>query len=192
MLARAAEERANLFFGVCPRPRKGCERAWHIRTVPALWADIDHCTPDEAVQRCEKAGLPRPSIIVNSGHGVHLYWLLVEPYVIDDAGLPRPIGQYWVPARRADGSTILKADGEPKKYPRNYVAGKPADGEDEYIWEYLTDPITGGDSKRKNPLFPSKLSAKRSTHRIFSRGLPRNSAATPPTTSHAYYACRGR
>jgi len=77
----AAAERANLYFGVCPRPRKGCERAWHIRTIRALWADIDHCTPDEALQRCEKAGLPRPSIVVNSGHGVHLYWLLVEPFL---------------------------------------------------------------------------------------------------------------
>jgi hypothetical protein len=100
---RAATARANLFFGVCPRPKKGCDRAWHIRTVRALWADLDHCTPGETLKRCEKAGLPRPSIITNSGNGVHLYWLLTEPYLIYDAGDPRPIGQYWVPAKRRDG-----------------------------------------------------------------------------------------
>jgi len=156
----AEMEHANLFFGVCPRPKKNCERSFHVRIVRCLWTDIDHCTPEEAVKRCEKAGLPRPSIIVNSGNGVHLYWLLKEPYLIDDAGNPRPIGKFWVEVRRADGSVVLKDDGKPKKYPRNYIAGKPMQGEEECIWEFLTDERTGGDSKKRNPLFPSKLSQK--------------------------------
>src|SRR5579871_837355 len=85
--------RANVFFGVCPR--FGCtpkfDLAWQIRTVRVLWADLDHCTPDEALKRCEQAGLPRPSVIVNSGNVVHLYWLLIEPYLIDDVGPPPPV-----------------------------------------------------------------------------------------------------
>ena len=32
-----------------------------------------------------------PSIIVNSGNGVHLYWLLDTPYEIDDVGMPPPV-----------------------------------------------------------------------------------------------------
>ena len=32
-LERAKQEKANLFFGVCPRPAKECERSFHVRTV---------------------------------------------------------------------------------------------------------------------------------------------------------------
>src|SRR5262249_55412942 len=64
LLALAAAERANLFFGVCPRFRGSDQYdfAWQIRTVRVLWADLDNCTPAEALARCEAAGLPRPSV----------------------------------------------------------------------------------------------------------------------------------
>jgi hypothetical protein len=89
-----------------------------------------------------------------------LYWKLTEPYVIDDAGPVRPIGQFWVDAKQADGSPILKANGKPKKCCRNYVRGNQSDGEPQIVWEYPTDERTGGDSKTKNWQFPNKLSAK--------------------------------
>jgi hypothetical protein len=97
LLSLAAQDRLNLFFGVCPRVGgKGqFDLAWQIRTVRCLWSDIDHVTVDEAGQRVDKAGLPRPSIIVNSGNGAHLYWLLDEPYLIDDAGEPPPVLTEW-------------------------------------------------------------------------------------------------
>jgi hypothetical protein len=78
---------SNQFFGVCPRLKdeEGFDLACQIPVVRVLWADLDHCTPEEAKLRCEAAGLPPPSIIVHSGHGVHLYWLLDEPVVIDGA-----------------------------------------------------------------------------------------------------------
>jgi hypothetical protein len=156
----AAKSHANMFFGVCPRPKKGCERSIHIRIVRCLWTDIDHCTPDEALQRCEKAGLPRPSIVVSSGNGVHVYWLLAEPFHIDDAGELRPIGQYWTTVRRHDGAPVIKDNGEPKTRPRDYVRGNRADGEPDYVWEFLTDEKTDNDSNKPNPLFPRKLSPK--------------------------------
>lgn len=82
-------QRANQFFGVCPRVGiKDFDHACQVRTVRALWADVDHCSPDEAIRRCNAAGLPRPSIAVNSGYGAHLYWLLDEPFLIDDADTP--------------------------------------------------------------------------------------------------------
>ena len=77
---------ANQFFGVCPRA--GLEHfdlACQIKIVRCIWADLDNCTPDEARQRCKDAGLPPPTIIVCSGNGVHLYWLLEAPVIIDDA-----------------------------------------------------------------------------------------------------------
>ena len=102
MKARAEQERTNVFFGVCPRHGpKQYDQAWQIRIVRVLWADIDHTTVDEALERCRTAGLPPPSIVVNSGHGVHLYWFLVEPYLIDDAGGNEPCCVRWSSAIRA-------------------------------------------------------------------------------------------
>jgi hypothetical protein len=65
--------------------------AWQIRVVRVLWVDIDHVTVDEVHARIKAAGLPEPSIIVNSGNGCHVYWLLSEPYLIDDVGDPEPV-----------------------------------------------------------------------------------------------------
>ena len=93
LLKVARVEKANIFFGVCPRSgRKGQhDLAWQIRTVRVLWADIDHVTVAEALQRIQAAGLPEPSIVVNSGNGVHVYWILSEAYAIDDAGPSIPV-----------------------------------------------------------------------------------------------------
>lgn len=98
IIARSHQQQTNLFFGVCPRFGAGqrFERAFQIRTVRCLWADIDNCSVDEAVARCETVQLPRPSIIVRSGHGVHLYWLLVSPYEIDDVGEPPAVEKEFV------------------------------------------------------------------------------------------------
>jgi hypothetical protein len=111
LLRVADQERLNIFFGVCPRAgNKGrFDLAWQIRTVRALWTDIDHVTVEEARARINKAGLPAPSIIVNSGNGVHLYWLLNEPFQIDDAGDPQPVETEW----------LQSPDG--RKKPRKYI-----------------------------------------------------------------------
>jgi putative DNA primase/helicase len=96
VIQRAATERTNVFFGVCPRcgpggSSKNFDQAWQIRTVRVLWLDIDHVTVEEVRDRIKAAGLPEPSIIVHSGNGCHVYWLLSEPYLIDDAGDPDPV-----------------------------------------------------------------------------------------------------
>jgi hypothetical protein len=97
-LERSASEHTNIFFGVCPRFGKqgDYDLAWQIRQVNCLWADLDHCTDEEALQRCLDANLPEPSIVVNSGNGVHLYWLLDTPFLIDDAPKPPPIQTAWI------------------------------------------------------------------------------------------------
>ncbi|MBN2295446.1 MAG: hypothetical protein JXM70_23650 [Pirellulales bacterium] len=114
--------RANVFFGTCPRFGSAgkYDLAWQIRIVRTLWSDVDHCTPEEALERCKKAGLPEPSIVVASGNGAHLYWLLSEPYLIDDAGDPPPV----------ETEFIDQGPGKKKK-PRKYV--KNADGSKTYI-----------------------------------------------------------
>ena len=73
----------NIYFGVCPRAKKrGKEES--VKQVNCLWADLD-CKDEEErqkiLEKLKSFKLP-PSIIVNSGHGYHPYWLLSEPYLI--------------------------------------------------------------------------------------------------------------
>jgi len=86
-------ELTNQFFGVCPRvaDEGRSDLAWQIRTVRCLWADIDNCDVAVALERVASVSLPYPTAVVNSGNGVHLYWLLERPFVIDDAGPSIPV-----------------------------------------------------------------------------------------------------
>ncbi len=123
----AEHERANLFFGVCPRVRRPrqvndqrltWDHSFQIRVVRCLWADLDYCTPEEALRRCEDAGLPRPTIIVSSGNGVHLYWRLVEPFLIDDAGDPPPVVREIGAKLKSGKQTPYSIDEEGKRLDR--------------------------------------------------------------------------
>jgi hypothetical protein len=109
---------ANLLFGVCPRlgPKGQFDLSWQIRTVRVLWADLDHCTVEDALKRCQDAGLPRPSIVVRSGNGVHLYWILSEPYLIDDVEKPPAVFTGF----------LDQGEGKKKK-PVKYIKGKPGE-----------------------------------------------------------------
>lgn len=84
-----AQQDKDVYFGVGSSPqnlgeKKRC-RANLIAGIPGLWLDIDVASPehkkknilatkDEAMSLLEKIPL-KPSIIVNSGHGLHVYWL---------------------------------------------------------------------------------------------------------------------
>ncbi|MGB9617019.1 MAG: hypothetical protein ACPL7J_06820, partial [Desulfomonilaceae bacterium] len=79
-------EDVDVYFGVCPRERMKPEKE-HVKFILALWADIDigpdahkkgesfFAGPEEAAMAIRDFPLP-PSITVDSGHGLHLYWLL--------------------------------------------------------------------------------------------------------------------
>ena len=110
-LELSAKKQANLYVGVCPRFGDGqkYDNAWQIRTVRCLWADLDHCSTSEALQRIEAAGLPRPSVLVNSGNGAHVYWLLDRPYSTGD-DVPPPVLLEW-------------PESQAKKTPRRYLEG---------------------------------------------------------------------
>lgn len=77
--AYCQKNNANVFFGVCPRPRRESGKSSAITLCRCLWADLDHCRPAEAVGRIERAGLPTASAVVDSGNGTHAYWRLTEP-----------------------------------------------------------------------------------------------------------------
>lgn len=69
----------EMWFGVCPRKDKvGTKQA--IDTVNCLWTDIDDIEQDKINELLKD--FPFPNIIVNTGGGIHLYWLLEEPFKI--------------------------------------------------------------------------------------------------------------
>ena len=78
LTAFARRERANIYFGVCPRAQVGDADDRSIQTVRCIWCDVDHVTVEEVRRRWTEAGIPRPSIVVSSGSGVHAYWLLQQ------------------------------------------------------------------------------------------------------------------
>jgi hypothetical protein len=75
-----------------PKKRPDAE---DIVLLPALWADIDlhgeaHQAPlpktiEQAVALLPEAGLPEPSLLVATGHGLNPYWLLADPWVFETA-----------------------------------------------------------------------------------------------------------
>lgn len=74
----------DIYIGVNPRPGLGANGNACIRTARCVFADFDpkHLTtsePDdqvrEVMQRIRDRGMPEPSIVLHSGHGVHVYWL---------------------------------------------------------------------------------------------------------------------
>lgn len=91
--------KTNTFFGVglirkvLQNNLRGSEN--DILTITTLYADIDvrsnahaetalPCSTDEAIEFLNSLPL-KPSIIVNSGNGLHAYWLLDTPFKIQSA-----------------------------------------------------------------------------------------------------------
>lgn len=104
--ARIARDRdesgEDPYFSVCPhatRPIKGRGTKATVGCVPSLWLDIDIASPagahkadadslppdvDAAFALIDSiAGLPVPTMVVDSGYGLHLYWVLTAPLSAD-------------------------------------------------------------------------------------------------------------
>jgi hypothetical protein len=84
----------NVYFGVCPREKMKPGKE-HVRYITCLWAGIDigpdgysgrekHFRSEEQALMVAMAFPLKPSIIVQSGRGMHLYWLLKRATEIKD------------------------------------------------------------------------------------------------------------
>jgi predicted P-loop ATPase len=102
----------EVYFGVCPvkdsaaivrsRGKKARATIGDIAAVPALWADIDlageghksgkNYAPDIDAWEPTFEALP-PSYIIQSGHGLHCYWLLEKPFQIESEEDRERIGE---------------------------------------------------------------------------------------------------
>jgi hypothetical protein len=77
---RQREQGYDVYFGVCSRRSENSGTADNCIHAWTVWADIDFKNDGEANSRARLDQYKfRPSIIVNSGGGIHGYWLLNEP-----------------------------------------------------------------------------------------------------------------
>lgn len=77
-MASFNKEGGCVFFGLNPRKPNETGKNGTSHAV-CYFADFDGTPPERALQTIREAGMPEPSIVVASGGGTHVYWLLVEP-----------------------------------------------------------------------------------------------------------------
>jgi hypothetical protein len=133
----------DVFFGVCPRERMKAEKE-HIRFLVALWADLDigdeghekkksfFDGPQQAARAIRS--FPRaPSIIVESGRGAHLYWLLKQVYEITDPERVEKIIAGISEHLRCDTDVNLDTVSRLPQTVNTKIPGKPVDCEVKFI-----------------------------------------------------------
>lgn len=94
-LAQQRSVRSDVYFGLglIEGSPSGRGRYQDVAAIGALWADIDMqssvhprqqlpVTLDEARRLLSQVPL-QPSLVVGTGHGLHAYWLLHEPWVFE-------------------------------------------------------------------------------------------------------------
>ncbi|RKX52161.1 MAG: hypothetical protein DRP25_02895 [Thermotoga sp.] len=111
------KQRWNSYYGVASRKRQGGGTKTDLDYVNAVWIDVDTdkegLSKEVVVEKLLNWILP-PSIIVDSGHGVHCYWLLREPAkdfkLIEriNLGLAKELGG---DTRAYDATRILRVPG---------------------------------------------------------------------------------
>lgn len=119
------QEDQHVYFGVCPRESMKPDKR-HIRYLVALWAGMDLTSEgysgrnrfffghSQAAQAIRSFPLP-PSIIVESGWGVHLYWLLKQVTEMRDPApvetLLRKINNYFQCSTEVGIDSVLRLPG---------------------------------------------------------------------------------
>lgn len=70
----------QIYFGANPRASAGGSKAADVLLARCLFSDFDdNATYEDALKRVSVAGLPRPTVVMQSGRGIHCWWLLAEP-----------------------------------------------------------------------------------------------------------------
>lgn len=91
LYARAAEIELDydVYFGVCPRVpnQQGVLSGGNqnVTRVPVLWLDADAKEPHSKESRLTQIQPWKPTTIVDSGHGYHVYWRLAEDVLPNQA-----------------------------------------------------------------------------------------------------------
>jgi hypothetical protein len=85
----------NLYVGVAIRATASRRDTDGCRELHALFVDLDYKNVDEHEARQRVAAFrPEPSAVVASGGGLHLYWLLEEPFDLQNGARGRRSASY--------------------------------------------------------------------------------------------------
>ena len=68
----------NIYAGVVPRDSNGGKEDSDCSKSGLIWCDIENISCDNTLKLLEDNDLPVPTLVLNSGHGVHCYWRLKE------------------------------------------------------------------------------------------------------------------
>ena len=166
---------ADVWIGACPlrgHPSRGRGDREDIDEVHTLWADIDwqHPTrrtqdplPTEAEVRAAVARLGqnvKPSIIVNSGHGLQLWWLLRVPVKPDEAEalidqLDASLANVGLANGRSDLPSIMRLPGTQNHKDPDDLKPVTIESIDtavlytpEWLQKYLLTPAAGNGSRK--------------------------------------------
>lgn len=108
-LERYNQQGYNVYAGANPRKANGLSGDENVLLARCLFADFDNvaagdgCGSSEFVlMRIEEAGLPNPSLVMCSGHGIHTYWRLSEP--IEDLDKWKQLQERLIYALQSDKS----------------------------------------------------------------------------------------
>ena len=76
----------NIYFSPNPRKGHGLSGDTSVDLCRCLFVDFDSLVPTEgqnlsdiALSKIKDAGLPKPTAVISSGHGIHCYWRLFAP-----------------------------------------------------------------------------------------------------------------
>lgn len=76
----------NLFVGIATRKDSSSGKLKNCHHLGTVFIDLDFKdVPEEEARKRIKMSPLLPSIIIHSGHGLHVYWLLKEPLDLQDA-----------------------------------------------------------------------------------------------------------
>jgi len=96
----------DIYFGVARRKNTTSGKAKNLSQVHCLWADFDDIGLEEVKYRIQSTRVPKPSVFINSGHGIHTYWFLEEPV---NAKYIKPLLKYISKATGADSRAAESA-----------------------------------------------------------------------------------
>lgn len=84
-LKKENDGQVDIYFGLNPRKASGGKSAADIASVRVVAADLDHISEEDARKELADTGLPHPTFVLRSGHGIHFYWALSSDAVsLDD------------------------------------------------------------------------------------------------------------
>ena len=148
----------NVYCSANPRKDQGTKNE-DVILARSLFADCEYTNAIEVRRKCLEIGLPQQTLLVNSGHGIHTYWRLLEP--ITDLELWREFQQRLILALDSDGK--VKDPARVMRLPGfKNINGKPADC---FIVEENNDcryPLKVFDEVL--PKLPRKVTSQRKLH----------------------------